>query len=115
MASKTLDVRLVDPTDFEILERMRDGERYTGEYLASLLDKRGQYMNNRLASLRSNGLVTRVDDSKMHIITDNGRAALELRERYSHDTGEEFAALVRERAQELAGGCSHDNPNGNRA
>lgn len=90
-------VKLVVPTDFEILEAMSDGKRQTATNLAAIVDRNSRYMNNRLAELAGDGLVTKVgpaDNSHMYVITDKGRLALEHRDKYSHDDADEFGQLL---------------------
>lgn len=90
-------MKLVVPTDFEILEVMSDGKRQTAPNLAALLDKESKYMNNRLADLAGHGLVEKVgpaERSGMYVITDFGRAALDHRDEYAHDSAREFRELI---------------------
>lgn len=90
-------MKLVVPTDFEILDAMSDGKRQTAPNLAEILDRESRYMNNRLAELAGKGLVKRVgpsDRSGMYVITEKGRAALDNRDAYSHDATQEFAELI---------------------
>lgn len=90
-------VKLVQPTDFEILDAMADGKRQTAPNLAELLDKESRYMNNRLAELAGHGLVEKVGPSErsgMYVITERGRVALEHRDEYDHDTARKFGELV---------------------
>lgn len=90
-------VKLVVPTDFEILEVMSDERRQTAPNLAEILDRDSRYMNNRLAALAGSGFVQKVgpsDRSGMYIITQKGLAALEHRDKYSHDTADEFEKLL---------------------
>jgi DNA-binding MarR family transcriptional regulator len=96
------NVRLVDPTDFEILEEMGDEQRYTPGYLAELLEKDSTYMSNRLGQLRGYGLVERVGTSTMHTITSKGQAALQLREEYDHDDAQSFGEQVDQIASEAS-------------
>jgi len=94
------NVRLVDPTDFEILEQMGDEQRYTPGHLADLLEKDSTYMSNRLGQLRGYGLVERVGTSTMHVITARGEAALQLRDEYDHDDAQSFGEQVEQIASE---------------
>lgn len=99
----TATVKLVVPTDFEMLEAMSDGKRQTATNLAAIIDRDSRYMNNRLAVLAGSGLVEKVgpsDTSGMYRITPKGRAALDLRNEYVHDTANEFSELVEEKAEE---------------
>lgn len=90
-------VKLVQPTDFEILDAMADSKRQTATNIGAILGKDSRYMNNRLAELAGHGLVEKVgpsDRSGMYIITERGRVALEHRDEYDHDTAREFGELV---------------------
>lgn len=90
-------MKLVIPTDFQILEVMADGKRQTATNLGELLDKDSRYMNNRLAELAGHGLVEKVGPSErsgMYVITERGQVALEHRDEYSHDSAPEFGELV---------------------
>ena len=96
-------VKLVVPTDFEILDAMSDGKRQTAPNLGEILDRESRYMNNRLAELAGKGLVEKVgpsDRSGMYVITEEGRAALALQDEYSHDRTQEFDELVEEKVAE---------------
>ena len=96
-------VKLVVPTDFEILEAMSDGKRQTAPNLGAIIDKSSRYMNNRLAELAGDGLVRSVgpaDNSHMYVITEKGRLALEYRDEYSHDRADEFGQLLAEKLED---------------
>jgi predicted transcriptional regulator len=90
-------VKLVVPTDFEILEAMSDGRRQTAPNLAEIIDRESKYMNNRLAALAGVGLVEKVgpsDSSGMYVITDRGRKAFENKDLYSHNQAAEFSRFL---------------------
>ena len=90
-------VKLVDPTDFDILTAMSDGKRQTAPNLATILDKRRQYMNDRLSSLASQDLISKVGPSPrsgMYEINEYGKRALQYRDLYSHNKGPQFRKLV---------------------
>lgn len=92
-------MKLVVPTDFEILEAMSDGRRQTAPNLAEILDRESKYMNNRLAALAGHGLVEKAGPSErsgMYEITERGRVALEHRDEYSHESTMDFTAMVDE-------------------
>lgn len=93
-------MRLYVPTDFEILELMSDGKRYTGSYVGDLLDRKGTYMNSRFRTLAGHGLIQKVGESTMYTITPLGHAALELRDEYSHESSAEWGDRVRDLAEE---------------
>lgn len=98
-------VRLND-LDWELLDEMADGRRYTQKYLADDVprfdDQSYDWIRQRMSSLYSDGLIERVGTSQMYQISDLGRAALELRDDYDEDdlSPREFGDKVRERAQQ---------------
>lgn len=97
-------VKLVVPTDFEILAAMSDGKRQTATNLGEIIDRDSRYMNNRLAVLAGSGLVEKVgpsDTSGMYVITPKGRAALHHRNEYVHDQAADFSELIEEVAEEF--------------
>lgn len=97
-------LRLVVPTDFRILEAMSDGKRQTGSNMGAIIGKDGKYMNGRFSDLAGEGLIRKVGPSPtsgMYEITDLGRAALELRDEYSHERAADWGEVVRELAQEM--------------
>lgn len=88
-------MRLVQPTDFEILEQLTDGERNNAINLAVLLDRNRAYINTRLPVLADYGLVDRVGPapkSGIYTITDRGRAAVACREQYQDS--DDFEATI---------------------
>ena len=92
-------MKLVVPTDFDILAAMSDGKRQTATNVAAIIDRDSRYMNNRLAELAGHGLIEKVgpaDQSGMYVITDRGLAALELRGEYHHGLAPEFDAMIDE-------------------
>lgn len=92
-------MKLTCPTDFEILEVMSDGKRQTAPNLAAILGRDKKYMNNQLRDLAGHGLVEKVgpaERSSMYVITERGRVALDLREKYDHGRAREFAEMVDE-------------------
>jgi len=94
-------VKLVVPTDFEMLEAMKDEKRQTAPNIAEMIDHDSRYMNNRLAALAGSGFVEKVgpsENSGMYVITEKGKTALDIRDEYDHDSADEFER----RAEELA-------------
>ena len=89
-------VKLTEPTDFDILEILSKGHRETPKHLGTLLDLRNAYMSQRLRQMEDYGLVGRINDSQMFVITELGQVALDLREEYSHQRSQEFGKLVQE-------------------
>lgn len=78
-------MRLVQPTDFDILAALSDGERNTAANIAQLIDKNRGYINTRLPILADYGLVDRVGpapNSGLYVITARGRTAVEHRDQY---------------------------------
>jgi len=53
-------MRLVTPTDFDILEALDDGYRNNAVNLAEILGRDRQYINTRLPALLDYGLVERI-------------------------------------------------------
>jgi predicted ArsR family transcriptional regulator len=89
-------MKLVDPTDFEILEVLRESGRNTAQNVALVLDKNRKYINTRLPVLTSFGLVERIgpaENSGLYEITDRGRAVLEHRDAYG-ETDRDFGEYI---------------------
>ena len=85
-------MKLVTPTDFEILDVLSDGRRNNAVNIAAELEKNRSYINTRLPVLRDYGLVERVGpapNSGLYVITDRGRAVLEHRESYGDEEFDE--------------------------
>lgn len=86
-------MKLVDPTDFEILEVLNDRGRNTAQNVALILDKNRGYINTRLPVLASFNLVTRIgpaENSGLYEITDRGREVLNHRDAYQDADFEEL-------------------------
>jgi len=91
-------MRLVQPTDFEILHALSDGRRNTAANIAHMLEKNRGYVNTRLPVLADYRLLSRVGpapNSGLYEITNRGRAALDNREVYG-EPDVDFAALLDE-------------------
>lgn len=89
-------MRLVQPTDFEILGSLSDGRRNTAANIAHLIDRNRSYINTRLPILADYGLVERVGpapNSGLYVLCPRGRAALDHREQYGQDDVD-FDALI---------------------
>ena len=89
-------MRLVTPTDFDILAAMVDGRRNNAINLAAMLDRNRSYINTRLPILLDYGLVERVGpapNSGLYEITEKGRAVVEHRDSYG-EPEVDFNALV---------------------
>jgi predicted transcriptional regulator len=80
-------MKLVQPTDFELLAALEDG-RNVAANLALELDRDRAYLNTRLPQLADYGLVEKVGpspNSGLYVITEKGRIAANNREMYGHD------------------------------
>ena len=89
-------MKLVTPTDFDILEVLTDGRRNNAVNLAAILDRNRSYINTRLPILLDYDLLERVGpapNSGLYVITLKGRAVVEHRESYGDDDVD-FDALV---------------------
>ena len=96
-------MRLVTPTDFDILAALVDGRRNNAVNLAAILDRNRSYINTRLPILLDYDLLERVGpapNSGLYVITPKGRAVVEHRESYGDDDVD-FDALVAESAAEF--------------
>ena len=88
--------RLVNPTDFQILESLADGRRNTAANLAAAIEKDRNYLNTRLPVLADEGLIQRVgpaEDSGLYQITPRGVAAAQNQALYETDR-EQFERVV---------------------
>ncbi len=91
-------MRLVQPTDFEILDALSDGRRNTAANIAHIIDRNRSYINTRLPILADYELVERVGpapNSGLYEILPRGRAALEHRDKYGGNDVD-FDALLDE-------------------
>ena len=89
-------MRLVTPTDFDILAAMVDGRRNNAVNLAAILDRNRSYINTRLPILLDYDLLDRIGpapNSGLYVITPKGRAVVDHRDRYGDDDTD-FDALV---------------------
>lgn len=96
MAHSGLKVKLVQPTDFLILEALREYGRNVATNLEHHTGKSRKNINNRLPVLEDYGLVEKIgpsDRSGLYEITDRGGRALEHRESYD-DTDVDFDSLI---------------------
>lgn len=85
MAIGADSVKLVQPTDFEILEVLDEYGRNVAPNIAEHMDRDKNYINNRLPQLADYDLIRKIGPSErsgLYEITDRGRKALEFRERY---------------------------------
>jgi len=89
-------MRLVTPTDFDILAALVDGRRNNAVNLAAILDRNRSYINTRLPILLDYDLLERVGpapNSGLYVITLKGRAVVKHRESYGDDDVD-FDALI---------------------
>ena len=90
-------MKLVQPTDFDILSVLADGRRNTAANIAYHIDKNRAYINTRLPVLADYGLIHRVGpapDSGLYEITARGEAAVEHRDVYGEV--DDFVAVIDE-------------------
>jgi DNA-binding MarR family transcriptional regulator len=95
MSGEGPNLRLVRPTDFQILAAFRDHGRNVAPNIAAHLDRDKGYINTRLPQLADYGLLERIGPSEnagLYEITDRGRAALELRDEY--EDADDFDAVI---------------------
>ncbi|MFB6200534.1 MAG: ArsR family transcriptional regulator [Halorhabdus sp.] len=88
-------MRLVQPTDFEILATLADGKRNTAANIAAELNKKRPYINTRLPILADYDLIQKIgpaDQSGLYVITERGQTALSLRDQYKQT--DNFEALL---------------------
>lgn len=89
-------MKLVQPTDFEILDALSDGRRNNAVNLAEMLNQERSYVNTRLPQLSEYGLITTVgpaENSGLYVITQKGEQALQHRDEYHHDNAQ-FESVV---------------------
>ncbi|WP_396611624.1 ArsR family transcriptional regulator [Haloferax sp. S1W] len=94
-------MKLVEPTDFAILEYLDSNGRNNAVNIGVALDQKRAYMNTRLRALDDFGCVTRVGPAKnsgLYEITAKGRAALDYRDA-QHDPDVDFEQLISTAAQ----------------
>lgn len=90
-------MKLRQPTDFLILQALAEGGRNVAPNLAVRTGKSRANINTRLPVLADYGLVTKIgpaDHSGLYEITDRGRYAVALRDRYGFVP--EFGRLIEE-------------------
>lgn len=89
-------MKLVQPTDFDILETLSDGRRNNAINIAKLLDQERGYVNTRLPHLAEHDLVEAVgpgNNSGLYQITQKGQRALQYRKEYN-DPNIDFEELL---------------------
>lgn len=83
-----MPIRLVEPTDFLVLEVLSDGRRNIAPNIAELIDQDRAYINARVKLLNDKKLIQRVGPNKssgLYRITPLGIAALHRRDEYNHN------------------------------
>jgi hypothetical protein len=89
-------MKLVDPTDFDILEVFQEGRNVATNVAAELGHDRA-YINTRLPHLDDQGLVDKIGpaaNSGLYGLTDRGQAAIAYREQYEDVDTDRFESLV---------------------
>lgn len=89
-------MKLVYPTDFEILAFLREHGRNNAVNLAVGLDRDRSYINTRLRTLADQDLVERIgpaERSGLYEISDRGEVAVENRDAY-RDESVDFSAVI---------------------
>lgn len=99
-------MRLIVPTDFEILRALADGRRNNAVNLAHELDRNRSYINTRLPVLADYELIERVGpapNSGLYAITERGAVAADNQAAYEDDDVD-FDALIESQLGESRGG-----------
>ncbi|GGL47658.1 winged helix-turn-helix domain-containing protein [Halocalculus aciditolerans] len=94
-ASRT-HLRLVEPTDFEILAFLDEHGRNNAVNVAAAIDRDRSYINTRLSELKRQDLLDHVGpapNSGLYELNDRGEAAVEHRDRHG-DPDVDFLCLV---------------------
>ena len=89
-------MKLVQPTDFQILSKLVNGKRNVAANLALELGKDRAYLNTRLPKLEDYGLVKRIGPSSksgLYEITQKGNSVVEHRDEYS-SSDTDFESLI---------------------
>ena len=96
-------LRLTQPTDFQILAALSDGERDVATNIAQQIGKNRDYINTRLPHLADYGLIKKIgpnDQSGLYQITPLGVAAAEHQSVYSQNR-DKFTNKVQETATDI--------------
>lgn len=102
MAENNDDTVRLTETDFQILGALTDG-RNVAANLQHEIDATRTYINSRFGLLYDYGLVDRVGESErvgLYEISEKGRVALELQDKYDDVDSREFSELVEQRLEE---------------
>ena len=98
-----MPIRLIQPTDFLILDTLSDGKRDTAMNIAKRIDKDRNYINTRLPVLADYGLIDKIgphESSGLYQITPLGVAAVQKQALYDQDQGQ-FDTAIRELAADI--------------
>jgi predicted transcriptional regulator len=85
---KDMKFRLTQPTDFQVLEALSDGERDTAANIGERINKDRKYINTRLPLLADYQLIQKIgpsENSGLYQITPLGVAAIKKRTLYDED------------------------------
>lgn len=96
-------MKLRQPTDFLILEALHTYGRNVAPNISERCGKSRKNINNRLPVLDDYGLVRKVgpaDRAGLYEITEEGIAALELRQEY--DLADDFESMIHHRVESTA-------------
>lgn len=98
-----MNTRLVQPTDFQILEALSDGRRDTAVNLAVKCEKDRNYINTRLPVLADEDLLQRIgpaENAGLYQILPRGVAAIRNQSVYDTDR-EQFETLLDTQASQI--------------
>lgn len=92
-------MKLVNPTDFDLLEAFDQYGRNVAANLAIRLNRDRAYINTRMPHLEDYRLIESIGpatNAGLYELTDRGKAVLEHQDQYSTLEAAEFEALVDE-------------------
>lgn len=91
-------MKLVQPTDFEILDALSDGQRNNAVNIAETLGRDRSYINTRLPQLAEYNLIESVgpaNNSGLYQITQKGKRAIQYRHKYK-EKADTFESMLTE-------------------
>ena len=91
-------MRLVEPTDFDVLGVLEDG-RNVAPNIAVELGRDRPYINTRLPHLHDQGVVDRIgpaNNSGLYALTERGQTVLAHRSQYAELDPQAFERLIEE-------------------